>query len=60
MLTCHRAAKKGLWGVKAFEHPADYKKRMKMAEEGMVGVEENLPKRRRGGAWGLVKRLFGR
>jgi hypothetical protein len=43
--------------LKRFEHPADYKKRMKMAEEGMVGVEETA-RDASGGVWSSFKRLF--
>ncbi|ORY28499.1 hypothetical protein BCR39DRAFT_468219 [Naematelia encephala] len=58
-----KAAKKGLWKLKKFEHPADYKKRMKMAEEGMIGVQETAQAKRKSktrGIFGLFGRLFGR
>ena len=52
--------KKGLWGLKRFEHPADYKKRMKMVEEGMVGVEQTskAQSRERRGVVAFLKRYL--
>lgn len=56
-----RAAKKGLWALKKYEHPGDYKKRMKLAEEGRAGeggkVLSAAP--RSSGVFGLIKRIFG-
>lgn len=45
--------------MKSFEHPADYKKRVKAGEEGMVGVEE-VQRGERTGVWGILNRLLGR
>jgi len=51
-----------LWGKKRFEHPADYKKRMKQGEEG--GTNEAAHKKEHkaapaSGLTGLIKRIFG-
>ena len=52
-----------MWGVKGpFEHPKDYKKRMKMAEEGEVAAEETSRTRIASsskGLFGSLRRLFG-
>jgi hypothetical protein len=42
------------------ELPGDYKKRMKDAEAGMVGVKNTARQERKGGFWGLLKRFFTR
>lgn len=60
-----RRAKRGLWGLKNFEHPADYKKRMKIVEDGLIGAGTSASKSTNGagtgtGIWGLLKRLLGR
>ncbi|KAK4689529.1 micrococcal nuclease, partial [Tremellales sp. Uapishka_1] len=56
-----RAARRGLWSAKKIELPSDYKKRMKMAEEGLIGSKETARKEKsRIGIWGLVKKLLGR
>jgi len=55
-----RIHKKGLWGKKRFEHPADYKKRMKQTEEGRSGEapkQQSSPTSTR--LAGLLKRIFG-
>ncbi|RSH89396.1 putative endonuclease lcl3 [Saitozyma podzolica] len=49
---------KGLWAIKKFEHPADYKKRVKAAEEGMVGAGDTA-KRQSRGWWASLKSIFG-
>lgn len=54
-----RRAKKGLWALKSFEHPADYKKRVKAGEEAMIGVEE-VSTGGRTGMWGFINRILGR
>ena len=56
-LLTRRKHRKGLWGAKRFEHPADYKKRMKAAEEGEGG--EVLRRKRKVGLWRRIKRWFG-
>ena len=55
----NRAAKKGLWALKDFEHPADYKKRIKAAEEGMAGVEETAKNVKRSVTADVGKSLWG-
>jgi len=52
-----RAAKKGLWSLKNFEHPADYKKRMKVVEEGMDGAEETVRRVKHSGSGRLWRSL---
>ncbi len=58
-LTCfHRASKKGLWGLKNFEHPAEYKRRSKMSEEGMAAAEETVKREKRPASGGYVRNFF--
>jgi hypothetical protein len=60
MLISHRGGRRGLWSLKNIELPGDYKKRMKDAEAGMVGVKNTARQGRKGGFWGLLKRFFTR
>lgn len=55
----YRAAKKGLWGLKNFEHPADYKRRVKMAEEGMMGADETARRVKQSSSGGFWRGLIG-
>jgi hypothetical protein len=49
-----------LWAKKKFEHPADYKKRMKLAEEGRSGKGGQAVKSLSStGLLGFIKRIFG-
>ena len=63
-LTGNRKSKRGLWGLKKFEHPAEYKKRIKAGDSTNGGAafdgkgSEELGSKARG-VWGLMKRLLG-
>ena len=56
--------KRGLWALKKFEHPADYKKRIKAADSAgeTAAASEAIAKGAAGGRgiWGFVRRIFGR
>ena len=54
-----RSARRGLWAKKKFEHPADYKKRMKLAEEGRSGEGGKAVASSSTGVLGFIKRIFG-
>lgn len=54
----NRKAKRGLWGLKTFEHPADYKKRVKAGEEAVAEVQQVVKGERRG-IWGFITRILG-
>lgn len=59
-----RKNKRGLWALKKFEHPADYKKRIKAADSAgeTAAASEAIAKGAAGGRgiWGFVRRIFGR
>lgn len=58
--TLNRISKKGLWSLKKFETPGDYKKRMKAAEDGLVGVRATVRQETAKGIWGVLRRFFTR
>lgn len=60
MIHLARAGKRGLWALKKFESPGDYKKRMKQAEDGMVGAKATARQERAKGVWGFLRRFFTR
>lgn len=58
-----RAGRRGLWALRKFESPGEYKKRMKAtaeAEDGMVGAKSTAKQERAKGVWGLLRRFFTR
>lgn len=52
-----RNAKRGLWALRKFESPGDFKARMKLEND----VSEERPERKSPSGWiALMKRLIGR